>query len=81
METIRGIRDIFKRLKHRKTTPKFCPRCGSPNVKLSSKLDIWLTPEQYICLDCGYKGLIIMELENEKTGKSEKTKQHKNERG
>jgi len=40
-----------------------CPRCGSTNIKLSSKLDVWLTPKQYVCKDCGYVGPIVLELE------------------
>ena len=42
---------------------KFCPKCGSQNIALSSAFDMWLTPEQYICKDCGYKGSIILEKE------------------
>lgn len=65
MEIMRGLRDVLRKLKHRKVTPKFCPKCGSSNIKLSSKLDVWLTPEQYVCTDCGYRGPVIMELDGE----------------
>jgi predicted RNA-binding Zn-ribbon protein involved in translation (DUF1610 family) len=40
-----------------------CPRCGSVNIKLSSKLDVWLTPKRYVCSDCGYVGPVVLELE------------------
>jgi predicted RNA-binding Zn-ribbon protein involved in translation (DUF1610 family) len=40
-----------------------CPICGSVNIKLSSKLDIWLTPRRYVCNDCGYVGPVVLELE------------------
>jgi predicted RNA-binding Zn-ribbon protein involved in translation (DUF1610 family) len=43
-----------------------CPRCGSINIRLSSKLDIWLTPKRYVCQDCGYVGPIVLELEEDK---------------
>jgi len=43
-----------------------CPRCGSPKIKLSSKFDIWLTPEQYVCENCGYKGPVVLEKERKK---------------
>ena len=56
-------------------TLKACPRCGSTNIKLSSKLDVWLTPRQYVCNNCGYIGPIILEI-----GKKEATKKEaKNE--
>jgi len=42
---------------------KVCPRCGSANLKLSSKLDVWLTPGRYVCVDCGYVGPVVLELE------------------
>jgi predicted RNA-binding Zn-ribbon protein involved in translation (DUF1610 family) len=46
-----------------------CPRCGSLNIQLSSTLDVWLMPKQYVCRDCGYKGPIVLELEKEKKEK------------
>jgi len=63
MGILQNIREILKNLKHDHPTPKLCPRCGSPKLKLSSRFDIWLFPEQYICDQCGYKGPITMELE------------------
>jgi len=42
---------------------KCCPRCGSSNIRLSSSFDAWLTPEQYVCANCGYKGPIVLERE------------------
>jgi predicted RNA-binding Zn-ribbon protein involved in translation (DUF1610 family) len=44
-----------------------CPRCGSANIKFSSKFDVWLMPKQYVCYDCGYTGPIVLELEEDKT--------------
>jgi len=53
---------------------KACPKCGSVNIRLSSKLDAWLTPTRYLCSDCGYMGPVIMEVEEseraEKKGES-----------
>jgi len=43
-----------------------CPKCGSPNIHLSSRFDAWLTPELYVCDECGYKGPVVLELEIEK---------------
>jgi hypothetical protein len=37
-------------------------------------LDLWLTPKSYICEECGYTGLIVMELEKEN---EENTKENK----
>jgi len=52
-------------LKRRKPSAIFCPKCGSPEIKLSSSLDYWLTPKKYVCNNCGYAGPIVMELEKE----------------
>jgi hypothetical protein len=35
---------------------------------LSSSLDYWLTPRKYVCDDCGYVGILVMELEKEEEG-------------
>jgi predicted RNA-binding Zn-ribbon protein involved in translation (DUF1610 family) len=49
--------------KGKKVRIKVCPRCGSKNIKLSSTFDGWITPEVYLCMECGYRGTIILELE------------------
>lgn len=49
----------------RKIRIKVCPVCGSRKLRLSSPLDGWLTPEVYICEECGYRGPIYLELQLE----------------
>jgi len=66
MGILKNLRDVFKSMKRRNQTLKLCPRCGSPKLRLSSRFDVWLTPEQYICENCGYKGPIVMEIEEKK---------------
>ncbi|MEM3626671.1 MAG: hypothetical protein QXZ25_01450 [Candidatus Bathyarchaeia archaeon] len=65
MKLLQNIREVFKTLKHRKPSKIYCPKCGSPNIHLSSSLDYWLTPKKYACENCGYVGPIVMELEGE----------------
>lgn len=65
MKKLDGFRDVFKHSKRRRPTQIFCPKCASPKIQLSSSLDVWLTPKSYYCPDCGYHGIIIMELEPE----------------
>ncbi|MBE3115762.1 hypothetical protein IMZ68_01015 [Candidatus Bathyarchaeota archaeon] len=67
MKKLDGIREVFKTIKYRKPTQIFCPRCCSPKINLSSSLAIWLTPKQYYCENCGYVGLVVLELEKEET--------------
>jgi len=63
MKILQNIREILKTIKHRHPSKIYCPRCGSPKIHLSSSLDYWLTPKKYICEECGYKGPIVMELD------------------
>jgi transcription elongation factor Elf1 len=65
MKKTDSIRDILKNARHRKPTMIFCPRCASPKIRLNSSLDVWLTPKTYYCEDCGYHGILVMELEPE----------------
>jgi transposase-like protein len=65
MKPLENVREVLKTLKHRKPSQIYCPRCCSPNIGLSSSLDLWLTPKKYVCNNCGYTGSIIMELEKE----------------
>jgi len=78
MKKTDSLRDILKNTRHRKPNMIFCPRCASPKIQLSSSLDVWLTPKTYYCEECGYHGILVMELEpeNEETqkGKDETSK-------
>ena len=73
MGVLKNLREVLRGLKRRKLTkptPKFCPRCGSSRIRLSSSFDVYprmygLTPGQYVCENCGYMGPIAMELEEE----------------
>jgi predicted RNA-binding Zn-ribbon protein involved in translation (DUF1610 family) len=42
---------------------KVCPVCGSKRIMKISPLSGWLTPEEWFCPDCGYRGPIYGELE------------------
>jgi predicted RNA-binding Zn-ribbon protein involved in translation (DUF1610 family) len=70
MGRFKNFREVAKGLKRRNISPKFCPKCGSPNLQLSSGIEShpkWygFTPTQYICEKCGYKGPIAMEKDEE----------------
>jgi len=65
MTLLGDIREILKSLRRAKPSKSYCPKCASPNIHLSSRVDYWLAPRKYVCEDCGYNGPIIMELEKE----------------
>jgi ribosomal protein S27AE len=71
MKKLDGFREILKNTKHRKIQHIFCPRCCSPKIQLNNSLDIWLTPRQYYCPECGYTGILVMELEEDNQQKEE----------
>jgi len=67
---LKDLREVLGGLKRRKSALKLCPRCGSSKLRLSSSFDTYprmygLTPGQYVCESCGYKGPIVMEIEEE----------------
>ncbi|MCW3981397.1 MAG: hypothetical protein NWF11_07995 [Candidatus Bathyarchaeota archaeon] len=66
MGKIQIFREILTGLRREKLTRKYCPRCRNPYISLSSKFDVWLLPEQYICEECGYHGPIVLEIEEGK---------------
>jgi len=49
----------------RKITITVCPVCGSTNIRKISPFSGWLTPEEWVCEDCGYRGPIVAEVEIE----------------
>jgi predicted RNA-binding Zn-ribbon protein involved in translation (DUF1610 family) len=65
MGLLQDMREVLKTLKRRKPAKKYCPKCGSPSIRLSSSVDFWLVPSKYVCEKRGYEGPIVMELEKE----------------
>jgi len=73
MRILKNLREVLKGLKHKRLSEpaaKFCPKCGSHKIRLSSSLNTYprmygITPSQYICESCGYKGSIAIEIEEE----------------
>ena len=73
MGFLADFREVLKGLKHKKIwepTTKVCPKCGSPRITISSGLDTYprlygITPEKYVCKECGYSGALAMEQTKE----------------
>ena len=69
MGLIADFQQIIKELKHkRRDEPvrNLCPRCRSIKIFISSGFDTYprmygITPKQFVCHDCGYKGPIVLE--------------------
>jgi len=74
MGLLRDMRQLFYTLRRRQPSKIFCPRCGSPEIHLSSSMDYWLTPKKYVCDDCGYYGILVMEIEKEEIGQPERSR-------
>ena len=63
---LKNIKKFFKRISRKKGKRlTICPRCGNPKIHLSSILDGWITPPQYVCDICGYTGPMVMEVDEE----------------
>ena len=70
LKNLRQVLEGLKRKKLKEPTLNLCPRCGSSKIKVSSSFDVYprmygLTPRQYVCEECGYRGPIVLELEEE----------------
>ncbi|MCD6348711.1 MAG: hypothetical protein J7L91_03720 [Candidatus Korarchaeota archaeon] len=56
-----SVVDLGKKRKTIRIT--ICPICGSTNIRKASPFSGWLLPEEYVCLDCGYRGPVVAEIE------------------
>ena len=62
---LQDMREVLKMLTRRKPSKKYCPKCGSPEIRLSNGSVYGLGPSKYVCKKCGYSGPVVMELEKE----------------
>ena len=65
MGLLRDIREVLKTIARRQPSKIYCPECGSPEIHVSRSADVLVTPKSYVCDACGYRGLVVMELEKE----------------
>ena len=47
---------------------RVCPKCRSPNIEDVNKISGW-TPPIYHCNNCGYEGIMILEVDAEELKK------------
>ncbi len=74
-----NFREVIKELKHtnrKEKTVNACPRCASPKISLSSGSDTYprlygITPRQYVCSNCGYRGPLVLEKIEEQKEKTD----------
>ncbi len=45
---------------------KLCPRCLQP-LQRGSELGNWLITQDYYCTKCGYRGVMFLEADTDKT--------------
>ncbi|RLI04896.1 hypothetical protein DRO26_03710 [Candidatus Bathyarchaeota archaeon] len=62
---IKNFFEVLSKIRRSGKERLVCPRCRSSKVYPSSWMNGWLTPPQYVCEKCGYKGPILMKLEEE----------------
>lgn len=43
-----------------------CPKCDNPNIRMASTFSGWLTQEEWVCDRCGYRGILVKEIEVER---------------
>lgn len=65
MKRLKGILEALRRVRHRRTSIKVCPRCGKSNIRPEGSLGFGFLPVIYICEDCGYRGYLIIEVDEE----------------
>lgn len=63
MTDLKGLWETLKQIRHRMPQPKFCPICKGHNIYPTSTLGI--LPTTYRCRDCGYQGILVLEVDLE----------------
>lgn len=63
VEGLRQLWNTLKKMRYGSPQPKFCPKCMGHNIRINSLPGI--LPPTYKCLDCGYEGCLVFEIEPE----------------
>lgn len=60
-----NLKETLKHVKRNHKQGKYiCPICGSSSIKVEHNFG-WLYPSRYICTKCGYRGYLILEIDQE----------------
>lgn len=63
MTALKELWETIKQIRHSRPKPKFCPQCKGHNIYPTSMLGI--LPTNYRCRDCGYEGVLVLEIEDD----------------
>jgi hypothetical protein len=69
MTLTEGLMDTLRQIRYRRPRPVFCPRCESSDIHPIQNFGI--LPEKYMCHACGYEGVIVLELIEDKETENE----------
>jgi predicted RNA-binding Zn-ribbon protein involved in translation (DUF1610 family) len=65
MKRLKGVLEALSQIKHRRTTILVCPRCGKTRILPERSVTLGFLPTVYVCEDCGYRGYLITEADEE----------------
>ena len=70
MKTLDNLRDVFKAHESTANPSKFTAQDAAAQISVyPAAWTIGLTPQKYLCSNCGYIGSVFMELEKEEEKK------------
>lgn len=59
-----NLKETLKHLSRKHKGKYVCPICGSSSIKTEHSFG-WLYPARYICTKCGYRGYLVLEIDQE----------------
>ncbi|RLI32573.1 hypothetical protein DRO56_03305 [Candidatus Bathyarchaeota archaeon] len=62
MKTLRGFLEALRQIRRGRGGLKVCPRCGKSHIRME-KMGLGFLPAIYVCEDCGYRGHLIVEVD------------------
>jgi len=65
VKRLKGALEALRRVRRTRTNLKICPRCGKANIRPEGSLGFGFLPITYVCEDCGYRGHLIIEVDEE----------------
>ncbi len=69
MKRLKEVLEALGKIKYKGATTLVCPKCGATKIHPERSITLGILPTVYVCNDCGYRGHLVAETDDEDSEK------------